>query len=94
MKKVKVKILDIIIDNNFKILSKDYIFISKIKKGSVDFKIFNENNEEVNLSNLNTGDIIKVYGINIDKNNIVIKKIIIQNNYILLSDSSEEFILY
>lgn len=63
--KHKIKIKKIIIDkNNFIIESENnLIFTSKIIKGSVDFKIYNENNDEVNLSNLEIGDLIQVYEI-------------------------------
>ena len=61
--KHKIKIKSINIDkNNFIIESENNLtFISKIIKGSVDFKIYNENNEEVYLSNLEVGDLIQVY---------------------------------
>ncbi len=61
--KHKIKIKSINIDkNNFIIESENnLIFTSKIIKGSVDFKIYNENNEEVYLSNLEVGDLIQVH---------------------------------
>jgi len=61
--KHKIKVKTINIDkNNFIIESENnHIFTAKIVKGSVDFKIYNENNEEVNLSNLEVGDLIQVY---------------------------------
>jgi hypothetical protein len=61
--KHKIKIKKIIIDkNNFIIESENNLtFMSKIIKGSIDFKIYNENNEEVYLSNLEVGDLIQVY---------------------------------
>jgi len=63
MIKNKIKISKIIIENNlFKIISDNNIeFISKIHKGSVNFKIYNEDNQEVNISNINEGDKIKIY---------------------------------
>ena len=63
--KHKIKIKSINIDkNNFIIESENNLtFISKIIKGSVDFKIYNENNEEDYLSNLEVGDLIQVYEI-------------------------------
>jgi hypothetical protein len=63
--KHKIKIKSINIDkNNFIIKSEDNLtFISKIIKGSVNFKIFNENDDEVNLSNLEVGDLIQIYEI-------------------------------
>lgn len=63
--KHKIKIKSINIDkNNFIIKSENNLtFISKIIKGSVNFKIFNENDDEVNLSNLEVGDLIQIYEI-------------------------------
>ncbi len=63
--KHKIKVKSIRFDNNnFIILSENnQTFISKIIKGSVDFKIYNENKEEVNLSNLEIGDLIQIYEI-------------------------------
>ena len=59
--KIKIKSLNIV-KNNFIIESdNNLIFTSRIIKGSVDFKIYNENNEEVYLSNLEVGDLIQVY---------------------------------
>jgi hypothetical protein len=61
--KHKIKIKSINIDKNNFIIESDnnLIFTSRIIKGSVDFKIYNENNEEVYLSNLEVGDLIQVY---------------------------------
>ena len=63
--KHKIKIKSINLEkNNFIIQSENnQTFISKIIKGSVDFKIYNENKEEVNLSNLEIGDLIQIYEI-------------------------------
>jgi hypothetical protein len=73
-------------------------FSGKIFKGSVNFRIYNEDDQEVNLSNIEEGDVIKVYTIskkNSDlkeqKNNII-KKIIIKNKYVFNSESSDDFI--
>ncbi len=125
--KYKIKIDKILIlDNVLNLLSSNgQIFKSEILKGSIGFKIFNESEQEVNLSNLEEGDIIKVYGtygtygkyekyrtlnnnqeageINIindsnnlngkkisQKNNIIIKKIIIKNKYVFNSESSDD----
>ena len=116
MEKFKIKIDKILILNNeLNLLSSNGInFKSKINKGSINFKIFNESNQEVNLGNLEEGTLIKIYGIyennetNINikieqanenniknnkikqKNNIIIKKIIIKNKYIFNSESSED----
>jgi len=61
--KHKIKIKSINIDKNNFIIESDnnLIFTSRIIKGSVDFKIYNENNQEVYLSNLEVGDLIQVY---------------------------------
>jgi hypothetical protein len=61
--KHKIKIKSLNIDKNNFIIESDnnLIFTSRIIKGSVDFKIYNENNEEVYLSNLEVGDLIQVY---------------------------------
>jgi len=76
--KHKIKVKSINIDkNNFIIESENnQTFTSKIVKGSVDFKIYNENNEEVNLSNLEEGALIHVYeniSLKQDENNDVNK---------------------
>ena len=76
--KHKIKVKSINIDkNNFIIESENnQTFTSKIVKGSVDFKIYNENNEEVNLSNLEEGALIQVYenvSLKPDENNDVNK---------------------
>jgi hypothetical protein len=105
--KHKIKIKSINIDkNSFVIESEnDLTFVSKIIKGSVDFKIYNENNYEVNLSNLEIGDLIQVYEIIDSKSkkdqnnnfkkpeqkNSIINKIIIKNKYVFNSDSSENY---
>lgn len=87
-------------------LTKDFItitdtngktFTGKILKGSVDFHIYNENNQEVSLSNIEEGDIIKIQTINIkssdlkEQKNNIIKKIIIKNKYVFNSESSDDF---
>lgn len=78
--KIKIGLIDFN-ENNFKIISDDgKTFISKIKKGSVDFKIFNEHNQEVNLSNLESGDLIQVYGSSKDPN----------NNHLLSNDEKKD----
>ena len=77
-------------DDSLNIISSNGLnFTGQIKKGSVNFKIYNEDKQEVNLSNLDEGNLVKIYGNKI-KNNIIIKKIIIKNNYSFNSDSSDE----
>ena len=67
MNKYKIVIKQIIITPElFKIISTDGInFISKINKGSIEFKIYNEDYQQVNLCNINEGDIqFEVYHVN------------------------------
>ena len=97
MEKIKIssmnltKDLFIITDTNGK------IFTGKILKGSVDFRIYNEDNQEVNLSNIEEGDVIKIQTNNIksfdlkEQKNNIIKKIIIKNKYVFNSESSDDF---
>ena len=97
MIKTKIRIKKINIENNiFSIESIDNnLYISDIIKGSVNFKIYNDDMMEVNLSNLEEDSFVKVYGKNTkinEKNNIIIKKIIVQNKYIFDSDSSEDIL--
>jgi len=97
MIKTKIRIKKINIEDNiFSIESIDNkLYISDIIKGSVNFKIYNEDMIEVNLSNLEEDSCVKVYGKNTkinEKNNIIIKKIIVQNKYIFDSDSSEDIL--
>lgn len=72
-------------------------FTGKIVKGSVDFKVYNEDSQEMNISNIEEGDVINIL---ITKNNTIdlkeqknsiIKKIIIKNKYIFNSESSDDF---
>jgi hypothetical protein len=94
MKKFKIKIMDMIFDDNLSIFDENNIvYKSKIKKGSISCRIYNENGDEVSLGELNINDVIIIYGENVDKNNIEIKKIIVKNSYILYSESSDEIIL-
>ena len=97
MLKFKIKVKKIEINqNNLNIISEnnDKIFISPIIKGSIKCKIFNESDNEVNLSNIEENSIIKIYGVNEknqeNKNIVIIKKIQIKNTYIFNSDSSED----
>ena len=96
-----------------------------IKKGSIQCKIFNESNQEVNLSSIKENNLVTIISspkssvikeVNIvdkmklhkylesnlinneldksenkEKNIIVIKKIIVKNNYVFNYDSSEEY---
>jgi hypothetical protein len=87
MKKTKIKINKINIENdNFIIVSNNIVYSAPIISGSVMFKIYNENNKEVDLSSIDENDIITMYSNNI--NSII--KIRIKNKYIFNSDSSEE----
>lgn len=65
------------------------VFVGSIIKGSVNFKVFNENNDEVCISSIDIGDFIKIYGYE-NNENIVIKKVLVKNKYIFNSDSSDD----
>jgi hypothetical protein len=123
LNKYKIKISKIDFNsNNFRIESDDgIIFVTPIKKGSIQCKIFNESNQEVNLSSIEENSLVIIIGStnsqviketkisdkqklynylvnnesdkseNKEKNIIVIRKIIVKNNYMFNSDSSEEF---
>lgn len=113
--KIKISKLDFDLNNLTIESSNGDQFMSQIKKGSVECKIFNESNQEVNLSNLELDSVITIFGSqlknkitdkdklynylvngpdnpndNTEKNIIVIKKIIVKNNYVFNSDSSDE----
>ena len=92
MKKYKIKIDKIILNEQFIIESKNKeLFIANIIKGSVDFPIYNENKEEMHLGNIDVGDNITIYGsMATGEKNIIIKKIKIKNKYIFSLESSEE----
>jgi hypothetical protein len=98
MNKYKIVIKQIIITPElFTIIStNDIKFISKINKGSIDFKIYNEDNHQVNLSNINESDIVQIYtnsiykSIDLINQTIIIKKILIKNKYIFNSESSDD----
>lgn len=86
--KHKVKIKDILIENNnFIIESTNNIkFESEIKNGSVSFKIYNNDKKELYLHELEIGDIVKIY-CKKNINNIIIDKIIAFEKYKFFSDS-------
>lgn len=72
-------------------------YTSNIVKGSVGFRVYNEENQEVPISNIEEGDVIKIQTTNSknsdikqQKNNII-KKIIIKNKYVFNSESSDDF---
>ena len=127
LNKYKIKINKIDFNsNNFKIESDNgIIFMTPVIKGSIQCKIFNESNQEVNLSSIKENSLVTIisstnYPVikevkisditslhkhldndlvnnelnkseNKEKNIIVIKKIIVKNNYVFNSDSSEEY---
>ena len=88
--KTKIKINKIDITQNlFTITShKNEIYTAPIIRGSVDFKIYNMNGDEVHLGNLEENDIITIYSNNTNINSII--KIKIKNKYVFNSDSSDE----
>lgn len=103
--KYKIKISKMDITNNQLIIESDdgKQFVSEIKKGSVNFKIFNETEQEVNLGNLEENKLVTIFGsLNIinenklmeknkdKKNIIIINKIRVKNNYIFDSESSDD----
>lgn len=98
MEKYKIKINKLeILDDLLVILSTDNIkFVSPIIKGSVNFNIYNQFNDQLSLNNLEENNLVIIYGIpskknqTTIKNSIVINKIIIKNNYTFYSDTSEE----
>jgi len=100
MVKYKIVIKQIIITPElFTIISTDGIkFVSKINKGSINFKIYNEDYQQVNLCNINEDDIVNIYStplyksIDLINQNIIIKKILIKNKYIFHSESSDDSI--
>ena len=86
---IKITKIDII-DDKFIIFDDKLpteIYKIDIIKGSINCKIYNSDKEELSLDKLEEENIIKIYSI---KN--IIKKIIILNNYILSSESSNEII--
>ena len=100
MEKYKIVIKQIIITTDlFTIISTDdKKFVSNINKGSINFKIYNEDYREVNLSNIVENEIVQIYTLPIYKSidliekNLIIKKIFIKNKYIFNSESSDDSI--
>jgi hypothetical protein len=81
MNYIKTKINDIIITDKEYILKCNNIdYITPIILGSVNFTLYNEYNEEINICNLEENDIIKIFFIK-DNNNNIIKKILMKNKY-------------
>lgn len=69
-------------DTYFYLSSTEDVYKSEIINGSTTFNIYNTNNHQLYLTDLNINDRIKIYY----KNNII-KKIIINTKYIIDSDS-------
>jgi hypothetical protein len=88
MEKYKIKINKLEILNDTLIINNK--FTANIIKGSVNFIIYNQAYEEINLSSLKENNLITIYGVQKKTKNIIIKKIIVKNNYVFHSDSSEE----
>ena len=81
MNYIKSKIDKIIITNDqFILLCNNINYISYITLGTINFLVYNEYNEEINICNLEENDIIKIFFIKDDKNNII-KKILMKNKY-------------
>ena len=108
MHKYKIKISKIDIIQSFFVLlsNNDELYYSNIIKGTIDFRIYNDNNMEINLDSINEGDNITIYGVkednkliiknntisNYNKNTIInIKKIKIKAKYKFIEDSDEEY---
>ena len=98
MEKNKIRIDKIQITNDLFIINSTcgHIFTSKINKGSVEFNVYNEDEQEINISNIEEGDIIYIVSfpnkkIDIkEQKNSIIKKILVKNKYVFNSDSSED----
>jgi hypothetical protein len=94
----KIKINSINYTNNLFIIKDitNNLFTGKIIKGSVNFKVFNEDNQEVNIGNIEEGDVVKIYTVKNktfdlkEQKNSIIKKIIIKNKYVFNSDTSDD----
>ena len=80
----RTKIRDIIIQDNMFYIVCDEKYMAPIVNGSVSFKIYDTNRQQLYLDNININDNIKLYY----KNNII-KKIIINLKYDIISDSSD-----
>ena len=67
-------------------------YTSKVTKGSVNFRVYNQDNQEVPISNIEEGEVIKIQIVNdkIQQKNNIIKKIIIKNKYVFNSESSDD----
>ena len=79
-----IEIKEIECNDDYLYIIGDKKYISPIINGSVSFKIYDINMNEKYLSNINIKDRIKIYY----KNNII-KKIIIQNKYEIISEDSD-----
>ena len=59
-KKIKIKSINIKIDTLNIIDDNEIRYQCQILKGSINFLIYNEDNQEVNISNIEPGDIVKI----------------------------------
>jgi hypothetical protein len=84
MKTKYITIQDIKNDTNYIYIEGDILYRAPIINGSVDFTITDTNNNQLYLSNININDIVRIYY----KNNII-KKIIIDTKYEILTDTSD-----
>ena len=85
---ISIIIKNILIENNkFTIETNDGCYSTTITKGSIDCKIETSDKKIVSLSHLENGDLIKIKL----KDN-VINKIYVKPKYIILSESSEDYI--
>ena len=81
-------IKNILIENNkFTIETNNGNFSTTITKGSIDCEILSSENKQVPLSHLEIGDLIKI---KVKEN--LINKIYVKTKYIILSESSEDYI--
>lgn len=71
-------------------------YTSQVIKGSVSFRVYNQEDQEVPISNIEEGDVIKIKILNdktrdkTQQKNNIIKKIIIKNKYVFNSESSDD----
>ena len=85
---ISVTIKNILIDNNkFIIVTNDANYSTTITKGSIDCDIESSEKKILPLSYLEIGDLIKIKL----KDNII-NKIYVKPKYIILSESSEDYI--